>query len=294
MGSTEPVQLSTTSVSAGGAIADDRGFEVLDKGVCWDAQGNPQLGPNCSTDNSEEQEFVITVEGLVPAQEYFFRAYVTTTEGTGYGEVLPFSTVVAPVYDIDGNGYDTVKIGFQTWLTSNLRVTRYNDGTEIPELRENADWDSMGFAGAYCAYENLDSNIAIFGLLYNHWTIQSGKNVCPSGYKVPSEADFSQLKAYLFPKAGLKLKEPGTAFWFSSGTANNSSGFSARGSGFRSEPVGLTGSTFSDQKLYAYFWTTTISSSIRANVFRLYAHDTDATILSGRFGHGNAIRCLKE
>ena len=125
------------------------------------------------------------------------------------------------ITDYDGNTYNTVTIGTQVWTQSNLLVEHYNDGTPIPILTSNEDWTTTS-SGAMCYYNG---------------------SVAPNGWHVPTVNDVSILLNYLDPStsdgisptAGSHLKEIGNIHWSNDNltTADNTSGFSAIGSGFR-------------------------------------------------------------
>src|SRR5579862_327865 len=70
------------------------------------------------------------------------------------------------VKDYDGNVYDTVVIGTQTWMEENLKTTHYRNGTAIFNLIDSVQWDS-DTTGAYCNYNNDPNNASIYGHLYN-------------------------------------------------------------------------------------------------------------------------------
>lgn len=99
------------------------------------------------------------------------------------------------VQDIDGNVYKTIKIGDQVWLAENLRTTRYKDGTPIPLVTENDTWAALS-TGAYSNYNNLESNAATHGRLYNWYAVNSGK-LAMEGWRVPDEDDWATLENYL-------------------------------------------------------------------------------------------------
>jgi uncharacterized protein (TIGR02145 family) len=107
------------------------------------------------------------------------------------------------VTDIDGNVYQTVKIGNQIWTTENLRVTKYNDGSEIPNITDNIAWEacSSSTAPAYCYYNNTTNTDSIkkFGALYNWYAVSPAnlKKIAPAGWHVPSYAEWVTLMNYL-------------------------------------------------------------------------------------------------
>jgi uncharacterized protein (TIGR02145 family) len=102
---------------------------------------------------------------------------------------------VGTVKDADGNKYNTVKIGSQVWMVENLKTTKYNDGTSIPNVTDNDTWSNLT-TGAYCNYVNLESNSSTYGRLYNWYAVNTGK-LAPVGWHVPSEDDWTILENYL-------------------------------------------------------------------------------------------------
>lgn len=130
------------------------------------------------------------------------------------------------VMDIDGNVYDTVRIGTQTWMVQNLKTTRYRDDTPIPIVSDSAAWANL-ITPACCWPYNWTSDGAIYGALYNGYAA-SNPQIAPNGWHVPSQAEFQQLVDYVSndPKALMKV---GTL-----DEATNSSGFSGIFAPFRS------------------------------------------------------------
>lgn len=95
--------------------------------------------------------------------------------------------------DGDANNYPIVQIGDQYWMEENLKTKKYNDGTPIPLVY---DWINLETPG-YCSYDNNeDANKALYGLLYN-WYAVNEDNLCPSGWYVPTDSDWTLLTQYL-------------------------------------------------------------------------------------------------
>ncbi|MCJ7446632.1 MAG: fibrobacter succinogenes major paralogous domain-containing protein [Bacteroidales bacterium] len=100
------------------------------------------------------------------------------------------------VTDIDGNHYKAVKIGNQVWMAENLKVTKYNDGTEIPLVTTNDGWTALN-SPAYCWYNNNEGVYKdTYGALYN-WYAASTSNLCPVGWHVPTDSEWTTLTDYL-------------------------------------------------------------------------------------------------
>lgn len=143
------------------------------------------------------------------------------------------------VNDIDGNVYKTVTIGNQIWMAENLKTTKYNDGKAIPLVTDNAAWtnrDSIALTTpAYYWYDNDSTTKKTYGALYNGYAVKTGK-LCPTGWHVPDDAEWSELTTYLGGEdvAGGKLKETGTDHWQGPNKgATNESGFTALPGGYR-------------------------------------------------------------
>lgn len=144
------------------------------------------------------------------------------------------------VNDIEGNVYKNVTIGNQTWMAENLKTTKYNDGTSIPLVTDNAAWtnrDSIALTTpAYYWYDNDSTYKNSYGALYNGYAVKTGK-LCPADWHVPTDAEWSELTTYLGGEdvAGGKLKESGTIHWVTPNYgATNESGFNALPGGYRS------------------------------------------------------------
>jgi uncharacterized protein (TIGR02145 family) len=100
------------------------------------------------------------------------------------------------VKDVDGNLYTTIKIGTQVWMGENLKTTKYNNGTAIPLVTENTAWANLITPG-YCWYSNNEASYKdTYGALYNWYTVNTG-NLCPAGWHVPTDAEWTTLENYL-------------------------------------------------------------------------------------------------
>lgn len=244
--------ITQTTAKSGGNITSDGFAPVTASGVCWSIGQTPTISDNKTIDGTATGSFTSNISGLTANTTYNLRAYATNSYGTGYGSVMTFSTQNSTIVfnpdltygtmtDIDGNIYKTITIGSQTWMAENLKVTHYNDGTAIPYPTES-EWGNLT-TGALCNYENSQINSETYGRLYNWHTVNTGK-LCPTGWHVPSDVEWTTLTDYLdgIYNAGGKLKEIGTIHWESPNEgAINSSGFTAIPGGARNF-VGIFGS----------------------------------------------------
>jgi uncharacterized protein (TIGR02145 family) len=193
--------------------------------------------------------------------------------------------------DTDNNNYSVVKIGTQTWMAENLKVTKYRDGTTIPNVTDNITWVNLT-TGAYCDYFNTPGYSIIYGKLYNFFTVVDSRNLCPTGWHVPSDAEWTTLTTYLGGDAvaGDKLKETGlTHFLTQNKTATNETGFTALPAGTRTDngPYILLGE-------FGSWWNSNEYNTTKA----LYCSVGNSVPIVGRGNidkiRGISVRCLQD
>jgi uncharacterized protein (TIGR02145 family) len=253
-------QITYCSATVGGNLISE-GLGVISWGVCFDTTPNPiysiYLPTNYESFSGGGLGSHTTIHsGLIENTTYYLRAYVEYYKSlngqlpqgmTSYGSEVTFKTqkletiiVFNPnltyesLSDIEGNTYKTIQIGTQVWMAENLRVTKYRDGSTIQKITDN--WGFSDTIGAYCNYGNNDTYVTTFGRLYTYYATVNSHKLCPTGWHVPSDAEWTLLETYLGGSsvAGGKLKEVGTSHWGSPNTgATNESGFTALPGGSR-------------------------------------------------------------
>ncbi|HRZ48558.1 MAG TPA: FISUMP domain-containing protein [Bacteroidales bacterium] len=192
-----------------------------------------------------------------------------------------------PVYDVDGNGYDTIHIGTQVWMKQNLRTSRFANGNLIPEITANGSWP-----GSYprrCYYNNDSAAYAgIYGTLYNWYAVENG-NLCPTGWHVPEDAEYDELSDIIGSNVGGSLKEIGTLHWNSPNTlATNSTGFTALAGGVRGYSTG----NFGNMGELCVLWAETEGSTSNAYTRSLSNSSSLFTRISYSKKYGFSVRCL--
>ena len=207
-----------------------------------------------------------------------------------YKPTLEGNITYGSITDIDGNTYKTVTIGTQTWMAENLKVTKYNDGIAIPNVTDDTAWSELT-TGALCDYDNTPSNSETYGKLYN-WHAVNTEKLCPTGWHVPSDAEWTVLTDYLGGEsvAGGKLKETGTTHWASPNTgATNETGFTALPGGSRS-----SNGTFYDIGSNGLWWSATVYGA--SNAWYLYVSSNNSTVRINNIskGYGFSVRCVRE
>src|SRR5664280_1993486 len=257
--------ITQTTATCGGNVTSDGGATVTARGVCWSTTTGPTTGLSTkTTDGTGTGIFTSSITALTAGTVYYVRAYATNSAGTSYGTEMDFTTRLGTITDVDGNIYNTVTIGTQTWMAENLKTTKYNDGTAIPLVTDNSAWATLT-TGAYSNYSDNPSNSTTYGRLYNGYVVDNnaatkvasngGKNVCPTSWHVPTDAEWITLTTYLGggSVAGGKLKETGTTHWTTPNTgATNETGFTALPGGYRS-----TNGAYNNFEDYGYWWSST-------------------------------------
>lgn len=306
----EVTEITPTTATSGGTISSDGGATVTERGVCWSENQNPTIADNKTTDGSGAGSFTSAISGLTANTTYYVRAYASNSKGTGYGSEISFKTLedkYGTMTDIEGNNYNTVKIGTQVWTVENLLTTKYNDGTPIPNVTDDDEWSDLT-TGAYCNYDNLESNAEIYGRLYNWNAVNTGK-LAPAGWHVPTDDDWTILENYLIAngynydgtldedkiakalcaKTNWELSvEAGTP-----GAApenNNSTGFAALPGGYRSGSNGA----FNNVGENGSWWSATERSASNA-YYRALGYNYGGLYRGGYYkGNGFSVRLVRD
>lgn len=314
----EPTSITHTSVQSGGIITSDGGAFITDRGVCWNATQEPTIANDKTSDGNGAGSFTSNINGLLSGTLYYIRAYAINSVGTGYGSTISFSTreeaQTETITDIDGNTYRTIKIGNQWWMAENLKVTRYCNGDiikignqwwkadnlkvthylsddTIPNVTDPSIWANLTI-GAYCNYNNDDSNADIYGSLYNWNMVNDCRSIAPVGWHVPTNEEWQILVDYCGGDniAGGKLKETGTIHWENPNTnATNKSCFSALPGGYRDK-----NGNFCNMSKNAYFWSSTEHDSSFALYRQLKYDDSKVFRFYHNKQYGFSVRCVKD
>ena len=202
------------------------------------------------------------------------------------------NTISGFCVDIDGNEYATVIIGNQVWMSENLKVTKYRDGTAIPTGLSNSEWENTT-SGAYAVYDNNETHADTYGYLYNWYAVDDSRNIAPDGWHVPTDDEWTTLTDYLggTSVAGGKMKETGTSHWNSPNTgATNESGFTAFPGGYRYGSNGY----YNDVGSYGYFWSSSEPHSSNAWERKLYYDDSGVNRVNTIKKRGFSVRCVRD
>jgi uncharacterized protein (TIGR02145 family) len=299
---TAVTSINLTTAVSGGNITSNGGAAVTVSGLCWSTITNPTVSDAHSTDGSITGSFSSTMTGLTKGTLYYVRAYATNSAGTGYGNQFIFSTKID---DVDGNSYNTVPIGTQVWMAENLKTTLYNNSSAIPQVTASTgpgSW-SVLTTPAYCWFNNDAATYKpLYGALYNWFAINTG-NLCPSGWHVPSDAEFSTMELTLgMPPADISLfgvyrgvaqlvgsQMKNATGWATGENGTNTSGFSALPGGYRYYVDG----TFQAIDSWSYWWSSDIGNGTETWYRRLDGTNNGVFRNSVDYRAGKYVRCVK-
>jgi uncharacterized protein (TIGR02145 family) len=196
--------------------------------------------------------------------------------------------------DQEGNVYKTIVIGTQEWMAENLNTSIYRNGDAIPTNLDNPSWQGTT-SGAWAYFNNDASYACPYGKLYNWYTCVDARQLCPVGWHVPTDPEWTVLTNYLGGEdvAGGKMKTTGietvTGLWISPNAfATNSSGFS-----------GAPGnSRYYDGEYYffgfAFWWSSSVGYDDYPWYRYLLYNDGFAGRLISNKQNGFSVRCLRD
>ncbi len=283
------IVISYTSFTNNKAVIESNIWDVsknvvLDKGIVWSSTFNPTITDNKISYGAGYNLFRAVLNNLSKNTVYNVRAYATYSFGTFYSNNLSFTTL-----------NETVKIGNQEWMTSNLDVSTYTDGTPIPQVTNFATLQTLT-TGAWCYLSNDTLNGHKYGKLYNWYAVMgihdeisklfppNRKKLAPLGYHIPSYSEFGILVDGLggLNNAAAKLKV--NYAWPTKG--NNSTGFSAL-------PGGSVSSFSNADGNRAWWWSSTDYNEGNAS----YMHFNDDLVVLFPFNTKSffqSVRCIKD
>ncbi|MCX6282493.1 MAG: hypothetical protein NTU51_11085 [Bacteroidetes bacterium] len=289
---TAVTNITSTNAVSGGTISQAGSSDIKSKGVCWSISQNPDTTATHTNEGAGQTTFTSNITNLIPNTVYYVRAYATNSAGVGYGNVLSFTTAQISCENYityEGKIYQTVLINSQCWFRQNLNVgTRING--DVTQTNNNV-------IEKHC-YNDEESNCDFFGALYQwdemmqYVTAQGSKGICPEGWHIPMDDDWTTLIDYLGGDsiAGGKIKQAGLDYWASPNTgATNSSGFSALGAGQHNA------SGFDGIMLYTFFWSSAQDVANPDHAWSRTPYNTGKDIYrgSGLKVNSFSVRCLK-
>jgi uncharacterized protein (TIGR02145 family) len=289
------VTLSVTEVTykralANLTISNIGASAISNSGFVYSETSNPPttsdiMWPSMSTELSAEY----IVKDLTPGHTYYIRAFAQNGQGIAYSNTIQITTksVPASVQDVDGNVYNLVVIGNRAWLSSDLMVTKYNNGdligtttnSLVNEDTPKYQWPSNG----------NEANVPTYGRLYTYYAVMDSRKVCPSGTHFSTFEDWDDL-INVVNAASWKLKTVGTSFWLAPNNGStNETGFNSVGSGYRDQ-----NGTYSKFKEQAYYSRPIEVNGEPTSVSGLYFTYSDGLMWQPNLPkkNGYSIRCV--
>jgi uncharacterized protein (TIGR02145 family) len=322
---TRDISLKTSnSAITGGTVTNDGGSAILSRGVCWSTSTNPTVNDNKTLDSLGTGRYMSYLPDLTQETTYFVKAYAINELGISYGTELQFTTT-GDVHDIDGNEYATIGIGTQIWLAENLKTEHYADGSPIQKVSGKYNWEILGVEDkAFCWYNDDSSSYgSIYGALYTWAGAMNGANsssenpsgiqgVCPSGWHLPSDAEWLIMEDFLISQgfncsdipndignhyAKSLAAKTNWNFSYNVGAIGsndfplyrNITNFSALPGGQR-----YSEGSFGSDKSGGYWWTSTENESFSAWNREMNYDYSFVTRLAWEKKRGYSVRCIKD
>ena len=211
------------------------------------------------------------------------------------------------VASMDGYNYGVVTIGDQCWFAENLRTTVYANGDAIPAGLTESEWTSAtvgatavyGEGSASCVEYSPDmdacdevQSLAAYGRLYNGYAVDDARGLCPSGWHVPTDGEWTDLEDHIaaqgfFETESTVLKL--TTGWYDNGNGTDNFGFSALPGGTR----GSINGGFGNAGFFGHWWSST-SNGGNARARSLDFEDPDLSWYDFDPRTGFSVRCLRD
>jgi uncharacterized protein (TIGR02145 family) len=288
-----PKYIASSSATIGCIVESDGGSGIAACGVYMSISQNPEISGTKAQMGNDTGLFLGRVIGLMPNKQYYVKAYANNTKGEALGEEINFTTP-STITDYDNNVYETVKIGSQLWMAKNLRTTHYLNG-DLLETTNPATLDISSQNSPKYQWSNggTDDNNQVYGKLYTWYAIMDSRKICPIGWHVPSDSEWTTMETTLggYSSGGSKLKESGNSHWISpyNTDATDESCFSGLPGGYRD----MNGSFFLIQN-EAYIWSSTESETAKSWARTLNGGTPAISRLGVLKSRGLSVRCIKD
>jgi uncharacterized protein (TIGR02145 family) len=269
--------ITETTAQSGGQVEQQDDMTIGMKGICWSMKQTPTVQDNLMEFGMDAGSFEAQLTGLQPNTTYYIRAYALYNDQVSYGNEVSFTTkekgTDSTFTDVrDGKVYRKKRIGEQEWMAENMAY--------IPP------------SGSFWPYDNNTGLVSTYGYLY-HWS--TALNVCPDGWHLPNDEEWTVLNLFLGDSPGGKLKatgtlEDGNGFWLSPNVAaTNTSGFTALPGGIRNP-----GGTYADIGKVGTWWSSSEANENSA-WFRTLLYITGNVSRSQlNKQHGFSVRCIRD
>ncbi len=316
----DATNITQTSAIVGGEVLEYSGPSLEYRGITYSINPNPiadinadvtaESGTILDNTGTGSREFTMEISDLTPGTKYYYKAFAINEEGTvGYGQQKVFTTVEEGLIfgyftDVrDNNTYGMINIGSQVWMAENLKYLPAVVGPATGSETEPYYY-VYGYDGTDVAEAKATDNYQTYGVLYNWTAAMAGagstnnnpsgvQGVCPTGWHLPSYAEWQQLASFLGggSVAGGKLKEEGFAHWLEPNTgATNETGFTALPGGFREK----NDNTFKEIQQYGIWWSTYYFSGVTLIYHTSLKYNIGTlTLMWSDRDNGESVRCVR-
>jgi uncharacterized protein (TIGR02145 family) len=289
-----PEFVASTVITVGFRVESDGGSKITDCGLYIGNAPSPETLGNKIQVASDTGSFYLYLSGLNASTQYYLKAYAINAKGTGLGEQVIFTTP-AKIADYENNYYETVTIGTQSWMSSNLKTVHYMNGDPIiSTVPVSFDISGESTPKYQWSYNGDDlTNYTIYGKLYTYYAVTDSRKICPVGWHVPTDNDWITLENYLGGAnyAGSFLKESGNNHWIApyNTDAYNITLFTALPGGTRS-----SSGTFSLLGNYGYFWSTTEADASTSWARSMFVQSSQVKRENISKKNAASVRCIKD
>jgi uncharacterized protein (TIGR02145 family) len=288
-----PLYISSFRATIGCNVKSDGGSSIASCGVYMGTAQDPETSGARLQMGNDTGLYLGQVTGLQANTQYFIKAFASNSAGESLGNLVDITTP-ATIIDYDDNSYETVKIGNHLWMAENLKTLHFTNGENItttdPATLDISAEDSPVYQWAY---DGDPENIPVYGRLYTWFTVTDARNICPAGWHIPSDDEWSALESDLggYIYAGSMLKESGNTHWISPYNldATNESCFNALPGGYRNQTGG-----FSYAGNYGYWWSSTEGDADNGWIRSLFVQSGQSLRIDFNKKHGASVRCIKD
>jgi uncharacterized protein (TIGR02145 family) len=188
----------------------------------------------------------------------------------------------------DGHNYTTVQIGSQCWFKENLRNDNYRDGSAIVGNLNSATWSTTTSGAQAILDADSVAYFATYGRLYNWYAVTNPAGLCPTGWHVPTYAEWDTLTTSLGGLSGAGNAMKSTTGWPSGDGGTNTSGFSALPGGFR-----YNFGTFNGHGSDGYWWSSSPNGPWAWNRY-VYSGNSAVHVSYSEAQGGFSVRCVQD
>jgi uncharacterized protein (TIGR02145 family) len=295
----QPASITAQSALIGGRITSDGGAPILERGICWNNRPMPTRNHNQVSLGRDTGVFTHTLSAL-SFGTYYVRAFAENAAGIAYGNRVQFTTLtpqggnacgVSSLTDVENNTYETVAVGSQCWMKSNLRTRRYTNNDTLASLLWRYQQNIPGI-GTTTLYNNDTANLSVYGRLYNYISTADARGLCPTGWHLPSRAEWNTLAQFTGDSlhGGLQLKA--AVNW-----SGSIGGVDALGMNILPGGVAYNDNVFSFLGTQANFWAcdSQFTDAMGGNYLQIGFDRTPNQTTSTRLElHALSVRCIKD